>query len=44
LEVDRLLSRIEILTAEKADLEAQLAAKNDEIKEVNARIEELQNR
>ena len=44
LEVDRLLRRMEILTAEKADLEAQLAAKNDEIKEVNARIEELQNR
>jgi hypothetical protein len=44
LEVDRLLRRMEKLTAEKTDLEAQLAAKNEEIEEVNARIEELQNR
>ncbi|MDR1133707.1 MAG: hypothetical protein LBL05_06055 [Synergistaceae bacterium] len=44
LEVDRLLRRMEMLTAEKAALESQLAAKNEEIKEVNARIEELQNR
>ena len=44
LEVDRLLRRMEKLTAEKADLESQLDAKNEEIKEVNARIEELQNR
>jgi hypothetical protein len=44
LEVDRLLRRMEKLTSEKADLEAQLEAKNEEIKEVNARIEELQNR
>jgi hypothetical protein len=44
LEVDRLLRRMEKLTAEKADLESQLEAKNEEIKEINARIEELQNR
>ncbi|MDR1580244.1 MAG: hypothetical protein LBS35_07790 [Synergistaceae bacterium] len=44
LEVDRLLRRMEILAAEKADLESQLEAKNAEIQEVNERIEELQNR
>jgi hypothetical protein len=44
LEVDRLLRRMEKLTAEKADLEAQLEAKNEEIKEVNARIGDLQKR
>jgi hypothetical protein len=44
LEVDRLLRRMEKLAAEKADLESQLEAKNEEIKEVNARIEELQNK
>ncbi|MDR3164869.1 MAG: hypothetical protein LBU13_04765 [Synergistaceae bacterium] len=44
LEVDRLLRRMEKLTAEKADLQSQLDAKNQEIKEINARIEELQNK
>jgi hypothetical protein len=44
LEVDRLLRRMEKLIAEKAVLESQLETKNEEIKEVNARIEELQNR
>jgi predicted RNase H-like nuclease (RuvC/YqgF family) len=42
IEIDRLLRRIEKLAAEKSDLEAQLDAKNREIDEVNARIEELQ--
>jgi hypothetical protein len=44
LEVDRLLRRMEKLNSEKANLESQLGAKNKEIEEVNARIEELQNR
>ena len=42
MEVDRLLRRIEKLSAEKAELESQLDAKNREISEVTARIEELQ--
>jgi hypothetical protein len=44
LEVDRLIRRMEKLSAEKAELESQLEAKNSEINEVNARIEELQNK
>ncbi|MDR0764507.1 MAG: hypothetical protein LBE65_02820 [Synergistaceae bacterium] len=44
LEIDRLLRRMEKLTAEKTDLESRLTAKNEEIKEVNERIEELRNR
>ncbi|MDR1965740.1 MAG: hypothetical protein LBQ36_03445 [Synergistaceae bacterium] len=44
LEVDRLIRRMELLNAQKTELEAQLEAKNREIDEVNARIEELQNR
>jgi hypothetical protein len=44
LEVDRLIRRMERLSAEKSELESQLEAKNSEIEEVNARIEELQNR
>ncbi|MDR1137693.1 MAG: hypothetical protein LBK91_05155 [Synergistaceae bacterium] len=42
LEVDRLIRRMEMLSAEKSDLESQLEAKSREIEEVNARIEELQ--
>lgn len=42
IEVDRLLRRVEKLAKEKSDLESQLAAKNRELEEVNARIEELQ--
>jgi hypothetical protein len=42
LEVDRLIRRLEKLTSERSDLESQLEAKNREIDEVNARIEELQ--
>jgi hypothetical protein len=44
LEVDRLLRRMERLSAEKTDLETQLEAKNREIAEINDRIDELQNR
>ncbi|MDR1510231.1 MAG: hypothetical protein LBS53_11395 [Synergistaceae bacterium] len=44
LEVDRLIRRMEKLNAEKSDLEAQLEAKNKELEEVGARIEELQNK
>ncbi|MDR1650591.1 MAG: hypothetical protein LBR87_02250 [Synergistaceae bacterium] len=44
LEVDRLIRRMERLNAEKADLESQLDAKNREVNEVSARIEELQNK
>lgn len=42
MEVDRLIRRIEKLSAEKADLETQLDAKNREIKEVTDRIDEIQ--
>ena len=42
MEVDRLLRRIERLSSEKSELEAQLEAKNREIKEVTDRIDELQ--
>lgn len=42
MEVDRLLRRIELLSNERTDLEAQLAAKVREIEEITARIEELQ--
>lgn len=42
IEVDRLIKRVEKLTQEKRDLESQLDAKNKELNEVNARIEELQ--
>ena len=42
MEVDRLLRRIEKLSAERTELEAQLEAKNREIKEVTDRIDELQ--
>ena len=44
IEVDRLIKRVEKLMAEKRDLEAQLESKNKELSEVNARIEELQNK
>jgi hypothetical protein len=44
IEVDRLLRRLERLASEKAELESQLEAKNTEINEINARIEELQRR
>jgi len=44
LEVDRLIRRLERLSAERAELEAELEAKRREIAEVNARIEELQGR
>ena len=44
LEVDRLIRRLEILSAERADLEAELDSKRREIAEVNARIEEIQGR
>lgn len=42
IELDRLIKRIEKLTQEKRDLEAQLAEKNKELNEVNARVDELQ--
>ncbi|MDR1886198.1 MAG: hypothetical protein LBQ56_07965 [Synergistaceae bacterium] len=42
MEVDRLLRRMERLAQEKADLENQLGAKNSEIDEISARIDELQ--
>jgi hypothetical protein len=42
IEVDRLLRRLERLTEEKSELESQLDAKDREIDEINARIEELQ--
>lgn len=42
IEVDRLLKRVEKLSKEKADLEAQLGAKNRELEDVTTRIEELQ--
>lgn len=42
IEVDRLIKRVEKLAQEKRDLETQLDAKNKELAEVNARIEELQ--
>lgn len=42
MEVDRLIRRVEKLSAERAELEAQLEAKNREIKEVTDRIDELQ--
>lgn len=41
LEIDRLLRRMEKLSGEKADLEAQLEGKNREIDAVRKRIEEL---
>jgi hypothetical protein len=44
LEVDRLIRRMEKLSAEKSELESQLEAKNKELEEVSARIEELQNK
>ncbi|MDR2779694.1 MAG: hypothetical protein LBB28_01050 [Synergistaceae bacterium] len=44
LEVDRLIRRMEKLNTEKAELESQLEAKNKELEEVGARIEELQNK
>lgn len=44
IEVDRLIKRVEKLTQEKRDLESQLEIKNKELSEVNARIEELQNK
>jgi hypothetical protein len=44
LEVDRLIRRMEKLTAEKVELETQLSAKNNEIDEISSRIEELQNK
>lgn len=42
IEMDRLIKRIEKLTQEKRDLESQLDAKNKELAEVNARVDELQ--
>ncbi|MDR3321072.1 MAG: hypothetical protein LBS93_01380 [Synergistaceae bacterium] len=42
MEVDRLLRRMERLAAEKAELESQLESKNQEIDDINSRIEELQ--
>jgi hypothetical protein len=42
MEVDRLLRRMEKLAAEKAELESQLESKNQEIDDINVRIEELQ--
>lgn len=42
MEVDRLLRRVEKLSAERSELETQLEAKNREIAEITARIEELQ--
>jgi hypothetical protein len=42
LEVDRLLRRMELLTAERRELESALEAKNREIDEISARIDELQ--
>jgi hypothetical protein len=44
LEVDRLIRRMEKLNAEKTELESQLEAKNKELEEVGARIDELQNK
>ena len=42
MEVDRLLRRVERLSAERVELESQLEAKKREIKEVTDRIDELQ--
>lgn len=42
VEVDRLIKRLEKLSGEKADLERQLRETNDEIQNVNSRIDELQ--
>jgi len=44
LEVDRLIRRLERLSAERAGLEAELDAKIKEIAEINARIDELRGR
>jgi hypothetical protein len=44
LEVERLIRRMEKLTAEKTELEASIADKNNEIETVEARLEELQNK
>ena len=44
LEVDRLIRRLERLTAERDNLESELEAKKKEIAEVNTRIEELQSK
>lgn len=42
IELDRLIKRVEKLTQEKRDLESQLDAKNKELSDVNARIDEIQ--
>lgn len=42
LEVDRLLKRMDKLSASRADLQGQLDAVNAELIQINARIEELQ--
>jgi hypothetical protein len=41
LEIDRLLKRMEKISGEKAEIEAQLDDKKREIDEINARIDEL---
>lgn len=42
IELDRLIKRVEKLSQEKRDLESQLEAKNKELSDVNARIDEIQ--
>ncbi len=42
LEIDRLLKRIEKLSGERKDLQARLAEIEQEIREISARVEELQ--
>ena len=44
IELDRLIRRVEKLMEEKKKIEDDLANKNKELQEVNARIEEIQNR
>jgi len=42
LELDRLLKRVEKLSGEKGELQAKLVEIEQEIREISARIEELQ--
>ena len=42
MELDRLIKRIEKLSAEKKELEGRLDVLNSELYEINERVEELQ--